>query len=203
MRVLLVEGGLATSSGLSQICQQARIGSDRLGVGQDPICPAAHFNYDMILLAVMMPETDGVGIIRRMRRAGINTPVLVLADRSRAAVKLHAFRAGADDCMIQPFDTEELIARIHAIVRRSRAPGRAVLTCGSLNMDFDAKEVSIGSTKVALTARVRRARTAGAAERHDAEQGDDCFTALQDALSSTLVIFGPTARLATSSPNPR
>jgi len=151
--VLLVEDNLVTSCNLAQICPHAGIGSDRVGTGEEAIDIAGQYGYDLILLVVMMPETDGVDIIRRMRRAGVQTPVLVLTDRSRATVKLHAFRAGADDYMVQPFDTEELIARIHAISRRSRVPGRAVLTCGSLNVDLDAKEASVGSTKVVLTSK--------------------------------------------------
>lgn len=153
MRVLLVEDDLVTSCNPAQICHKAGIGSDRVSAGDKAIDMAGQCDYDIILLEVMMPETDGVDIIRRMRRAGVHTPVLVLTDRSRATVKLHAFRAGADDFMIQPLNTDELIARIHAIVRRSRARGRSVLTFGSLNVDLDTQEASVGSTRVALTSK--------------------------------------------------
>ncbi len=153
MHVLMVEDDLVISRGLTLIFQRAGIVSDAARTGQEAINVAGQYDYDVIILEVMMPATDGVDIIRRMRLAGVHTPILVLTDRSRAAVKLNAFRAGADDCMVQPFDEEELIARIHAIVRRSKAPSRAVLTFGSLNVDLDTKEASIGSTKVALTSK--------------------------------------------------
>ncbi len=112
---------------------------------------ARHYDYDAVLLDLMLPDMDGLDALRRLRASGQSAPVLVLTGLSRPQAKVAAFNAGADDVMTKPFDRAELMARIKAIVRRSKGHSQPGLQVGPMLLNLDTTEVSVDGLAVHLT----------------------------------------------------
>ena len=110
-------------------------------------------NYDIIILDLGLPDGDGFDVCKNMREQEITTPVLILSAEKETDVKIKCLRVGADDYITKPFDTEELLARIEAISRRSGAEenGDRVLKCGELKLDMLEREFTVDGTQVDLT----------------------------------------------------
>ena len=119
--------------------------------GEDGLDLARHYDYDLVLLNHVLPNLDGTELVRRMRAARVNIPAVVMTAQTQAHVNVRAFQAGADDVIRKPFDPVELQARLQAIVRRSRGYSQPTLVLGSLQLNLDSSEVSVGSTLVKLT----------------------------------------------------
>jgi two-component system, cell cycle response regulator CtrA len=151
MRVLLVDDDRAASRGLVLLLEEAGIITDGVDTGAEALDLARRNHYDLILLDLMLPDVDGCEVIRRMRLARIDVPVLVLSGLSRAEVRVQALGMGADDFMVKPFDRGELIARAQAVVRRSKAVGQTVVRVGSVGLNLDTREVTVAGTPVRLT----------------------------------------------------
>jgi len=115
---------------------------------------AALFEYDAILLDVMLPGGDGFSLCRRWREAGLTTPVLFLTARDAVSDRVQGLDTGGDDYLIKPFAFDELLARVRVLVRRQSAPGRgAVLRVGELVVETHTQRVTRGGRDVPLTAR--------------------------------------------------
>ncbi|MCG8373824.1 MAG: response regulator transcription factor [Balneolales bacterium] len=112
---------------------------------------AVEGNYDMIILDLGLPDGDGYELCKSIRDKNVTTPVLILSGEQESDVKVKCLRVGADDYLTKPFNTEELIARLEAIQRRTEASGDQVLNCGELRVDLLKREFSIGNEKVQLT----------------------------------------------------
>ena len=112
---------------------------------------ALESNFDMIILDLGLPDGDGYELCKSLRDQSVTTPVLILSGEQEADVKVKCLRVGADDYLTKPFNTEELIARLEAIQRRSEASGDQQLTCGELKVDLLKREFMINSEKVQLT----------------------------------------------------
>lgn len=109
-------------------------------------------NYDIIILDLGLPDGDGFDLCKSMREDDITTPVLILSAEQETDVKIKCLRVGADDYITKPFDTEELLARIEAISRRStETNGDSLLTCGELEVNMLEREFEVNGTKVDLT----------------------------------------------------
>ncbi len=108
-------------------------------------------DFDIIILDLGLPDGDGYELCKDIRENKISTPILILSGESEANVKVKCLRVGADDFITKPFNSEELIARIEAIKRRSVASKDQVLTCGEIKVDLYRREVQINSEKVSLT----------------------------------------------------
>ena len=152
MRVLLVEDDKVTSQALC-LFLKADCGAvvDVTDTGEETIEMARHYDYDAVLLDLMLPDMDGLDALRRLRASGLSVPVLVLTDLSRPQAKVAAFNAGADDVMTKPFDRSELMARIKAIVRRSKGHSQPGLQVGPMLLDLDTNQVSVDGLAVHLT----------------------------------------------------
>jgi DNA-binding response OmpR family regulator len=109
------------------------------------------FRPDVIVLDIMLPKLDGVGVLRRLRGGGDATPVVMLTARDATLDKVHGLKSGADDYLAKPFDTEELVARLEAVLRRTQ--GEEVLRVGDLEINTATREVTRGDRDIELTAR--------------------------------------------------
>ena len=107
--------------------------ADQSATGEEALDLARHYDYDIILLDLKLPDMDGCDVIRRLRAGRIDTPVMVLSGSFKAEAKAQALQLGADDFLSKPFDRMEMLARVQAIVRRCRGHSEAVLRTGSSN----------------------------------------------------------------------
>lgn len=151
MRLLLADDEKELTDALSVILNYNKFTTDCVYNGQDALDYAMSGEYDGIILDVMMPRMDGVEVLRRLRQAGITTPVLMLTAKSQLRDKVEGLDAGADDYLPKPFETEELLARIRAMARR----GSAVFTpdtliFGDLSLDRKSFELKCGGESVRL-----------------------------------------------------
>ena len=151
MRVLLVDGDVAAAQGLTRILQNAGFMVDHTDMGEEGLEMLRHYDYDLAVLDLELPDMDGSDMLRRMRHARCPVPALVLSASNQASVRIRAFAAGADDVVSKPFDQVELVARVQAILRRSKGYAAPVLQIGKLQLNLDSREVTVGDQLVHLT----------------------------------------------------
>lgn len=120
-------------------------------MGEDGIDLAKLYDYDLILLDLNLPDMSGHEVLRQLRLARIETPILILTGADDTESKIKGFGFGADDYLTKPFHREELVARIHAIIRRSKGHSQSVIRTGQVNVNLDAKTVDVGGATVHLT----------------------------------------------------
>lgn len=121
--------------------------------GDDGNFRALENEYDVIVLDIMLPGKDGLAILKSLRREGRNVPVILLTARNELDDRLHGLNLGADDYMAKPFFVEELVARIHAVVRRTSGERQNLLCVGPLKLDRITREVTCNQQNVELTSR--------------------------------------------------
>lgn len=151
MRILLIEDDLTTARGVAKMLSAAAMVVDSADTGEEGLELARLYDYDIILLDLMLPDMEGYEVVRKLRAAKKDTPVLILSGIGKPQAKVKGFGLGADDYIVKPFDAQELIARIQAIVRRSKGYSRSVLSVGSLSLDLGAREVTVDGRPVHLT----------------------------------------------------
>ena len=151
MRVLLVEDDPATSRSIELMLTHANLNVYCTDLGEDGIDLAKLYDYDLILLDLNLPDMSGHEVLRQLRMARIETPILILSGSDDTDSKIRGFGFGADDYMTKPFHREELIARIHAIIRRSKGHSQSIIRTGQVNVNLDAKSVDVGGKSVHLT----------------------------------------------------
>src|SRR6185437_2208182 len=120
MRVLLVEDDSATAASIEMMLRTEGFICDNTDLGEDGLEIGKLYDYDIILLDLMLPDIDGYEVLRRLRAARVSTPILILSGLNEMDSKLKSLGFGADDYLTKPFDRRELIARIQSIVRRSK-----------------------------------------------------------------------------------
>jgi two-component system, OmpR family, response regulator len=137
VRILLVEDDKQTAAFISKGLRQEGFAVDRRSNGEDGLHLALSEPYDASVIDIMLPKLDGLALIDEMRRRGVQTPVLVLSAKSSVDDRIKGLQAGGDDYLVKPFAFSELVARIHALIRRAtRADEPASLSVGSLKMDL-------------------------------------------------------------------
>ena len=151
MRVLLVEDDLAAARGISLMLKAGGMVVDIADTGEEACELVRHYDYDIVVLDLMLPDMEGYEVVRRMRAARVETPVLILSGLSRPQAKVKALGMGADDFMSKPFDKAELLARMQAIVRRSKGFSQPMLRIGALQLNLDSREVLANGKLVHLT----------------------------------------------------
>lgn len=152
MRILLVEDDRQISRQVDQalaeagyVVESARDGEEGCFLGQtEP--------YDAIILDLGLPILDGLSVLQRWRAEGIRTPVLILTARDTWFEKVKGLRAGADDYLTKPFQMEELVARIEALIRRGKGLATSILVCGDVQFDAGSGAVTVAGSQVTLTA---------------------------------------------------
>ncbi|WP_188897240.1 response regulator transcription factor CtrA [Caldovatus sediminis] len=151
MRVLLVEDDLTTARGIALMLKQAGMVADTADMGEEALELARRYDYDILILDLLLPDMEGYEVVRRLRAARVETPVLILSGQSKPQAKVKGFGMGADDFITKPFDAAELVARIHAIVRRAKGFSQPALVVGPLCLNLDSREVTVGGRPVHLT----------------------------------------------------
>ena len=151
MRILLVEDDPTTSKSVEIMLSNANLNVYATDLGEEGIDLARLYDYDLILLDLNLPDMNGHEVLRQLRLAKIETPTLILSGYDDAENKIKSFGFGADDYMTKPFHREELIARIHAIVRRSKGHAQSAIQTGKVLVNLDAKTVEVDSQPVHLT----------------------------------------------------
>ncbi len=124
---------------------------DLTDLGEDGLEIGKLYDYDLIILDLMLPDIDGYEVLRRLRASKVETPILILSGLSELDNKIKGLGFGADDYLTKPFDKRELLARIQAIVRRSKGHAESIIRCGRLLVNLDSHMVEIDSKQVHLT----------------------------------------------------
>ena len=151
MRVLLVEDDPTTSRSIELMLTHANLNVYATDMGEEGVDLAKLYDYDLILLDLDLPDMDGHEVLRQLRLARVETPILILTGSDDTDSKIKGFGFGADDYLTKPFHREELVARIHAIIRRSKGHAQSVIHTGKVSVNLDAKTVEADGKTVHLT----------------------------------------------------
>ncbi len=151
MRVLLVEDDSATAQSIEMMLRSESYVCDTTDMGEDGLEIGKLYDYDIIVLDLMLPDIDGYEVLRRLRAARVQTPILILSGLSGLDDKIKGLGVGADDYLTKPFDKRELIARIQAIVRRSKGHSDSIIETGKLTVNLDTRTVEVNSQPLHLT----------------------------------------------------
>ena len=153
MRILVVEDDAGISRFIHQGLHEAGYAVDVASDGREGIGYAIAADYDVIVLDVLLPELDGLSVLKELRRQGLQTPVLLLTALDTIQDRVLGLDAGADDYLIKPFDFTELLARLRALLRRPPLQTDVVLQVGHLEMDTAQRLVRRGDRLIELSPR--------------------------------------------------
>jgi two-component system cell cycle response regulator CtrA len=156
MRVLLIEDDSATAQFIELMLKSESFNVYTTDLGGDGVDLGKLYDYDIILLDLNLPDMSGFEVLRSLRASKVQTPILILSGLANIQDKVSGLGYGADDYMTKPFHKEELVARIRAIVRRSKGHTQAVIVTGDLCVNLDTKMVEVGGARVHLTGKEYR-----------------------------------------------
>ncbi|MFV0292542.1 MAG: response regulator transcription factor CtrA [Paracoccus sp. (in: a-proteobacteria)] len=151
MRILLVEDDPTTARSIEMMLTHASYNVFLTDMGEEGIDLAKLYDYDLILLDLDLPDMSGMEVLRQIRMSRVDTPILILTGSDNTESKLRGFGFGADDYMTKPFQREELVARISAIIRRSKGHSQSMIRTGDLVVNLDARSVEVDGKPVNLT----------------------------------------------------
>src|ERR1700677_829307 len=151
MRVLIVEDDRTTAQSIELMLKSESFKVYTTDLGEEGIDLGKLYDYDIILLDINLPDMSGYEVLRTLRVAKVKTPVLILSGLAGLDDKVKGLGFGADDYLTKPFHKDELVARIHAIVRRSKGHAQSVIATGDLVVNLDQKTVEVASNRVHLT----------------------------------------------------
>jgi two-component system, cell cycle response regulator CtrA len=153
MRVLLIEDDSATAQSIELMLKSESFNVYTTDLGEEGIDLGKIYDYDIILLDLNLPDMSGFDVLRKLRVSKVSTPILILSGLAAIKDKIRGLGYGADDYVTKPFHKNELVARIHAIVRRSKGHAQSVINTDGLSVNLDSKLVEISGTRVDLTAK--------------------------------------------------
>ena len=153
MRLLIAEDELDLAEALTAFFEKNHFTVDAVHNGFDAYEYAVTGEYDAVILDVMMPKMNGIQVLERLRSEGVKTPIMMLTAKGQKEDRITGFNAGADDYLPKPFDPDELLSRVRAMLRRSEAYRPSVLTCGDLTLDPNSGELRCGTQSVRLSGR--------------------------------------------------
>jgi two-component system cell cycle response regulator CtrA len=151
VRVLLVEADKRSAETTTLALSMASAAVDAVESAEEALELIQHYDYDIVVLALLLPDMPGYDVLRLMRSRKVVTPVLVLSQLTNPAAKVKAFGLGADDFINKPVDQAELVARVRAIVRRNHGFTSQVLSAGRVELNQDSREVTVAGTPVELS----------------------------------------------------
>jgi two-component system, cell cycle response regulator CtrA len=153
MRVLLIEDDSATAQSIELMLRSERFNVYTTDLGEEGIDLGKVYDHDIILLDLNLPDMSGFDVLRKLRVSKVRTSILILSGLAAIEDKIKGLGFGADDYMTKPFHKDELVARIHAIVRRSKGHAQSVINTDDLCVNLDTKLVEINGARVHLTAK--------------------------------------------------
>jgi len=151
MRVLLVEDDQSTAKSIELMLKSEGYIVDATDLGEDGLEIGKLYDYDIIILDLMLPDMDGYEVLKRLRASKVETPILILSGLTELDSKLKGLGFGADDYLTKPFDKRELMARLQAIVRRSKGHSQSVITTGPVTVNLDSRTVEVLDKPLHLT----------------------------------------------------
>ena len=151
MRVLLIEDDSAMARSIELMLRSEGLNVYTTDLGEEGIDLGKLYDYDIVVLDLQLPDMSGFEVLKALRTAKVQTPVMILSGNAIVEAKVKALGFGADDYMTKPFHKDELVARIHAIVRRSKGHAQSVIQTGDLVVNLDTKTVEVGGQRVHLT----------------------------------------------------
>ena len=156
MRVLLIEDDSSVAQSIELMLKSESFNVYTTDLGEEGVDLGRLYDYDIIMLDLSLPDMSGFDVLRALRISKVNTPILILSGMASIEHKVKGLGYGADDYMTKPFHKTELIARVHAIVRRSRGHARSIVQTDDLIVNVDAKTVYIKQIRVNLTGKEYR-----------------------------------------------
>jgi two-component system cell cycle response regulator CtrA len=151
MRILLIEDDRAMARTVELMLDEAGFEHETAATGEAALEFARTYEFDAILLDLTLPDLHGHDVLKRLRLLRVGTPVLILSGDAETSTKVTGFGAGADDYVTKPFEKAELLARLHALVRRSQGHAQSVIVTGPVAIDLAARTVAVDGHRVSLT----------------------------------------------------
>ncbi len=151
MRALVIEDDPVSARLIETALRGENIVFEATDRGEDGIELAKLYDFDIVVLDLHLPDIDGYEVVRRLRAAKVQTPVLILSGRSDPMDKVRGLTGGADDYLTKPFNRAELTARVQAIVRRSKGHAQSVIQTGRMLVNLDARSVEVGGVRLHVT----------------------------------------------------
>jgi two-component system response regulator PhoP len=151
MRILVVEDELTLRQQLEHELKAQDYAVDATGDGKEALYFATDYPFDAAIVDLGLPGLSGLEVIARLRAKGSRLPILILTARGRWQDKVQGLEAGADDYLTKPFQTEELLARLKALLRRAAGAAQDILQCGPIALNLSAQQVSVNGAEVELT----------------------------------------------------
>ncbi len=151
MRVLLVEDDPSQQQSIKLMLETAGMVVDTTDLGEDGLEIGKLYDYDIIVLDIMLPDIDGFEVLRRLRDSRVETPVLILSGLTEPEDKVKGLGTGADDYLTKPFNKKELLARIQAIIRRSAGHSQSIIETGRMKVNLDSHTVEVEGQPIHLT----------------------------------------------------
>ncbi len=151
MRVLLIEDDSSTAKSIELMLKSEGYVIDSTDLGEDGLDLGKIYDYDIIILDLMLPDMDGYDVLKNLRDAKIETPILILSGLGEMENKIKGLGFGADDYLTKPFDKREMIARVQAIVRRSKGHAQSTIKIGRMEINLDSRTIEVDDETVHLT----------------------------------------------------
>lgn len=153
MRILLIEDDVLLAQSLTDALEAEGFQVDEADCGEDGLELAKLYEYQVMILDLGLPDMRGDEVLQNLRQQNTDMPVLILSGDTQVESRLSCLHKGADDYLIKPFNMEELVARLQALVRRANGHAQNVLQFGDLTLNLTARDVSVGDTSVELTSK--------------------------------------------------
>ena len=153
MRILMIEDDSSLAAAVSGNLRKAGFAVDAFALGADGRAALASSPYDLLILDLRLPDVDGINLLRAIRVNGHTLPILLLTARDSTEDRVLGLDSGADDYLVKPFETSELIARVRALLRRPGAALGVVLEAGNVSFDTSGRIVTVGGRRLTLTRR--------------------------------------------------
>jgi two-component system cell cycle response regulator CtrA len=151
MHALLIDDDSTTAQSIELMLKAESFNVDATDLGEEGVDLGKLYDYDIILLDLNLPDMSGFEVLRTLRRSKVKTPILIVTGLAGVKDKCRGLDFGADDYMTKPFHKDELVARIHAIVRRSKGHAESIIQIGDLIVNLDAKTIEVTGARVHLT----------------------------------------------------
>jgi len=153
MKLLLIEDELALSEALAVVLRKEGFAVDTASTLHSAVAAMRISTFDAVLLDLYLPDGDGMDWLRRLRVEKITTPVIILTARDQISDRIAGLQAGADDYVVKPFNVQELLARLGAVLRRAHGTASSWLQLGTLTLDLQGRRARVGTTNIELTSK--------------------------------------------------